>query len=119
HPRTCLRDHRRQQALTRTIRQLWPDTGIQRCLFHIRQAAHKHLTRRPVLPANKELLALYRTLSKVTTLDEAATWTASFATWEARWDTFLKHRTYPTRTTPRPTHVRPEQKSWWTHLRTR
>ncbi|MCQ9387038.1 hypothetical protein NQ034_16080, partial [Brevibacterium sp. 68QC2CO] len=41
--------------LTSTIKRLWPATRIQRCHFHIRQAAHKHLTRRPSLPANKEL----------------------------------------------------------------
>ncbi|MAG56362.1 MAG: hypothetical protein CMJ83_08740 [Planctomycetes bacterium] len=41
--------------LTTTIKRLWPTTRIQRCHFHIRQAAHRYLTRRPVLPANKEL----------------------------------------------------------------
>lgn len=105
--------------LGRTIARLWPDTGIQRCLFHIRQAAHTHLTRRPVLPANKELLALYKALSKVSTLDEAATWTASFVSWEARWQTFLKHRTYARTGTERPRHVSPQQAWWYTHIRTR
>jgi hypothetical protein len=105
--------------LTTTIQRLWPTTRIQRCHFHIRQAAHRYLTRRPVLPANKELLGLFKMLSKVTSIDEAARWMAAFTSWEAKWESFLKHRTQARPGTPRPAHVRPGQHWWYTHIRTR
>ena len=105
--------------LTTTIKRLWPQTRIQRCHFHIRQAAHRHLTRNPTLPANKELLGLFKTLPKVTTLTEAARWIAAFTSWEARWESFLKHRTYARSGTHRPAHVKAGQHWWYTHLRTR
>src|SRR5699024_2945526 len=105
--------------LTTTIQRLWPTTRIQRCHFHIRQAAHRYLTRRPVLPANKELLGLFKMLSKVTSIDEAARWKAAFTSWEAKWESFLKHRTQARPGTPRPAHVRPGQHWWYTHIRTR
>jgi hypothetical protein len=105
--------------LTTTIQRLWPTTRIQRCHFHIRQAAHRYLTRRPVLLANKELLGLFKMLSKVTSIDEAARWMAAFTSWEAKWESFLKHRTQARPGTPRPAHVRPGQHWWYTHIRTR
>ncbi|WP_209323989.1 IS1249 family transposase [Brevibacterium renqingii] len=105
--------------LTTTIKRLWPTTRIQRCHFHIRQAAHRYLTRRPVLPANKELLGLFKLLPKVTSLDEAARWMAAFTSWEAQWESFLKHRTQVRPGTLRPAHVKPGQHWWYTHTRTR
>ena len=105
--------------LTTTVKRLWPTTRIQRCHFHIRQGGHRHLTRRPALLANKELLAIFTTLKSVTTLDEAAAWTGEFAAWEAKWETFIKHRTRPQAGLARPAHVRPGQTWWYTHQRTR
>lgn len=105
--------------LRKALKNCWPDTKIQRCFFHIRNAAHRHLTRTPKLPANQQLLALYKALSTVSSLDEAAAWTASFLSWEATWQTFLNHRTYAGKNTPRPAHANPNQKWWHTHIRTR
>ncbi|GAA1641378.1 MULTISPECIES: IS1249 family transposase [Brevibacterium] len=105
--------------LIATVKKHWPDTRIQRCYFHIRQAGNKHLTRRPRLPANRALLHLYTALPKIRTLGEAAAWTAAFASWEAEWESLLKHRTYATSGAPRPNYVRPGQKWWYTHIRTR
>ncbi|MCI2267230.1 IS1249 family transposase [Sediminivirga luteola] len=102
------------------IKKHWPDTKIQRCWFHLRHGIHRHLTRRPVLPANKELLALTKALMRVTTMDEAAAWTGQFTAWEAKWGTFLKQRTQANA----PGAVRPSTAStgatwWYTHLRSR
>jgi hypothetical protein len=105
--------------LTTTITRHWPHTHIQRCLFHIRQDIHRHLTRQPTAEPNKELLALVKTISRVTDQDEAAAWTASFLEWEARHETFLKERTHAKPGTQRPAHVTATQKWWYTHQRTR
>ncbi|WP_131259988.1 hypothetical protein [Brevibacterium aurantiacum] len=97
------------------MKKLWPTTRILRCFFHIRQRGNTHLTRYPTLPAHKELLALYKALMDVRALDKAAAWTAAFASWEAKWQSFLKHRTYAEKSTIRPAHVSPNQQWWYTH----
>lgn len=107
------------KALLSVLASKWQDTKVQRCLFHLRQGAHRHLTRRPNLEASKELLVLFRALSGIKDLDQAATWMGLYATWEAKWASFLKQRSYPNRKTPRPSYVRAGQKWWYTHIRLR
>lgn len=104
------------KGLESALREHWPETKVQRCLFHIRQNIRTHLTLRPKLEAGKELLALAKALTHVTTLDEAASWTGEFASWEARWESFLKHRTYAKKNGVRPAHIGPGQLWWYTHL---
>src|SRR5699024_2954980 len=119
HPRPDGCDRRWQRTIDDDDSATVANSRIQRCHFHIRQAAHRYLTRRPVLSANKELLGLFKMLSKVTSIDEAARWMAAFTSWEAKWESFLKHRTQARPGTPRPAHVRPGQHWWYTHIRTR
>jgi hypothetical protein len=104
------------KGLESALREHWPETKVQRCLFHIRQNIRTHLTLRPKLEAGKELLALAKALTHVTDLDEAASWMGEFASWEARWESFLKHRTYAKKNTVRPTHIGAGQLWWYTHL---
>lgn len=106
--------------LERVIRSLWPDTGLQRCYFHIRQRLHTHLTRHPRTQPGRELLALAKTLNQIRTADQAATFAAEFASWASRWDSVLKERTYANhQRAQRPSHVKPGQQWWYTHLRLR
>ncbi|MCQ9384533.1 IS1249 family transposase [Brevibacterium moorei] len=105
--------------LNTVIGRYWPHTRVQRCLFHIRHDIHRHLTRKPTLEANKELLALVKTIKQVDDADEAAAWLAEFAAWEARHASFLKHRTYARSGAARPAYVKPTQMWWYTHQRTR
>lgn len=102
-------------GLAAALREHWPATRIQRCYFHIYQAVRRHLTHAPRLDAGKELLALTRALMRVSDLDQAAAWMGEYATWEARWDTFLRHRTYPGKHHVRPTGVSIDQQWWYTH----
>lgn len=104
------------KGLESALREHWPETNVQRCLFHIRQNIRTHLTMRPKLDAGKELLALAKALTHVTDLHQAAAWTGEFASWEARWEAFLKHRTYAKKTGARPSHIGPTQTWWYTHL---
>lgn len=111
--RSCSRSpHRTWPRWTGTralsaLRECWPETKVQRSLFHIRQNIRTHLTLRPKLEAGKELLALAKALTHITDLDEAASWTCEFASWEARWESFLKHRTYAKKNGVRPAHIGP------------
>lgn len=101
-------------ALESVIRALWPDTAIQRCYFHFHATIRKHLTRNPRTTAGQELLALTRTLGKISTAEQAAAFTAEFASWTSRWDGMLTARTYA-HSGQRPSYVRAGQQWWYTH----
>lgn len=58
----------------KAIRQCWPATGVQRCLFHVWLNTKTDLTGHPKTPAGKTLLRLGGNLAAINTLDEAATW---------------------------------------------
>ena len=110
-----------QRGLLSAIKNIWPDTKIQRCYFHIQLTGTKYLTRRPVLEPNKTLRALYTSLTDVDSLDEATGWLTEFHAWYQQHQDFLKHRSYVATTRPeqRPKRLQAGQKSWFTHQRTR
>lgn len=107
------------KGLESALREHWPETKVQRCLFHIQQNIRTHLTMRPNLDAGKELLALAKALTPIQDLDQAAVWAGEFASWEARWESFLKTRTYAKKNGERPSHIGTNQQWWFTHLRLR
>lgn len=110
-------------GLRAALDQQWRRTRIQRCYFHIFAAVKRHTTLNPRLEAGKEILKLTRQLMQVRDLDAAASWMGSYASWEARWESFLKQRTYAKTGAERPSWAKPNQsvnQSWWyTHIRLR
>ena len=104
-----------QRGLLSAIKNIWPDTKIQRCYFHIQLTGTKYLTRRPVLEPNKTLRALYTSLTDVDSLDEATGWLTEFHAWYQQHQDFLKHRSYVATTRPeqRPKRLQAGQKSWF------
>lgn len=48
-------------------------------------------------------------------IDQAVFWLTEYAVWEARWDQFLRHRTYPRAHTERPAGISEHQHWWYTH----
>ena len=110
-----------QRGLLAALRNIWPETKIQRCYFHIQLTGTKYLTRRPVLEPNKTLRTLYTSLTTVESLETAAAWLQQFHTWYQAHREFLKHRSYLSATTAgnRPKTLRAGQTSWYTHKDTR
>lgn len=89
----------------RGIRSLFNDIPVQQCQFHQIAAINRYLTRRPKLPAGKEL----RLLTLSLTIINEKLFTLALEEWHARWESFLKERTINT-----------EIKRWYyTHRRTR
>ncbi|WHS51513.1 IS1249 family transposase [Rothia sp. SD9660Na] len=72
----------------------WPETRIQRCLVHIYRNTRALLTSAPRTEAGKSLLKISRALLRVTSLDEAAIWSASLASWHSQYQGFIKERTW-------------------------
>ncbi len=106
-------------GLRAALDQKWRRTRIQRCYFHIRAAVIRHTTLNPRLEAGKEILGLTRQLMTVQDLDAAAAWMGAYASWEAKWESFLKQRTYAKKGVERPSWAKPNQNWWYTHIRLR
>lgn len=52
---------------------------------------------------------------RVDDLDKAADWLGKYASWEGRWDDFLKERTYVRQGIERPKNINPFATWWYTH----
>lgn len=74
-------------------RAVWPDTRVQRCLFHAFEQVKRCTTTRPKLQAGVEMYGIAKDLMRIKDLDSAAVWLAGFSSWCTRWDDFLKEKT--------------------------
>ena len=74
-------------------RTVWPQTRVQRCTFHAFCQVKRQTTTRPKLQAGVELYGIAKSLLHVVDADGAAAWTAEFAMWCSRWDSYLKEKT--------------------------
>ena len=101
----------------RAIKDLWPDTKVQRCLLHVHRNTIRDLTRHPATEAGKALLGLSKKLLSITTLTQAAAWEKLLIETHTHYEAFLKERTYA-RDVPR-TQRRGNKTWWYTHERDR
>ncbi|QRP13861.1 IS1249 family transposase [Corynebacterium kroppenstedtii] len=62
------------RGATAAIRACWPETKIQRCLVHAQRVVRRYTTSRPRTDAGRILYRLALTLTRITTLDQAADW---------------------------------------------
>lgn len=72
-------------GLPSALRQVWPHTQHQRCLFHLQMNVTRHLTRNPRTRAGRALRQLVMQLSDVWDEDHAITWQVRLEEW---WQTF-------------------------------
>lgn len=87
-------------GLVTAYRQIFPKAWQQRCLVHIRMRVQTLLTRRPKLPAGKQLLDLISMLCSVKKADEATAWWQLFSEWYENSLPVINERTHKGR-------------SWW------
>ena len=71
----------------------WPDTAVQRCIFHLQMNVTRELTRNPRLQAGRALRALAMNLSTVDTVDAAINWRLALEGWWQRFGHLTKERT--------------------------
>ena len=76
-------------GFAKAVRAVWPETRVQRCLFHVSSQVKRCTTLKPRLDAGTELLGLANGLLEVRGADGAAAWLAAYAGWRSRWDSFL------------------------------
>ena len=72
-------------GLPSALRQVWPETKHQRCLFHLQMNITRHLTRNPRTNAGRALRRLVMDLSGVIDEEAAIQWQLRLEQW---WQTF-------------------------------
>ena len=74
-------------------KRVWPDTRVQRCLFHVFCQVKRYTTSRPKLPAGKELYQLAKELLHIADINSAIAWLKGYNVWCLKWKEFLKETT--------------------------
>ncbi len=78
-----------RSALART----WPDTVVQRCIFHLQMNVTRELTRNPRMKAGRALRQIAMTLSDVHDVDAAIAWRLTLESWWQQFGHLTKERT--------------------------
>jgi hypothetical protein len=76
-------------GIRKAMRQAWPGTRMQRCLFHVFMDVTVLTTRHPQLQAGRQLLDLAHRLLHATTRQRATRWLRDYSAWESRWHEWL------------------------------
>lgn len=82
------------QGFLSAVKQVWPDTQVQRCVFHAYSQARRYTTRNPRLVPGRELLLIANELLHIKTEKEALTWLRKYFDWCKCWDEFLSEKTF-------------------------
>lgn len=78
-----------RSALART----WPDTLIQRCIFHLQLNVTRELTRKPKTYPGRALRQISLNLSTVRTVQDAITWRLTLDAWWHKFGHLTRERT--------------------------
>lgn len=82
-------------GLLKALRIAWPDTRVQRCLFHVCLNITELTGMRPRLEAGRRLRKLAIRLSRVKTREDATAWLTAYNQWEQDFRSFLdEHSRY-------------------------
>ena len=101
----------------KALRQLWPNTPVQRCIVHVKRNIQRATGLYPTSAMGKALQRLSFELLAVDNLDKAAEWTVKLQQFGTVFSTQLKARTY-VKDVPFdqiPKSKRRNKKWWYTH----
>lgn len=103
------------------IKEVWPETKVQRCLIHIYNNTRTKLTRNPRTIQGKALLKLARNLLKITNVEQAEQWLKHLQEFRNLYGDYVNEKTYRRDTDPSaiPRHAKRNAKWWYTHYRLR
>jgi len=79
-----------EQSVLRAIKTVWPQTKIQRCLYHIQHEGMRWLRTYPKTEAGKDLRRLLSTLCAIRTAKERDTFIVSYENWLTKYKDFIK-----------------------------
>jgi len=75
------------------LANVWPDTHIQRCIFHLQLNVTRELTRNPRTRAGKALRQIALGLTRVHTIEDAITWRLTLEAWWQKYSHLTRERT--------------------------
>jgi len=78
-----------EQSVIRAINELWPQTKIQRCLYHIQREGMRWLRTYPKTQAGKDMRHLLKTLCRINTIEERNEFIASYMAWLNQYRDFV------------------------------
>ena len=93
-------------GFAKALRETWPRTRHQRCVFHAFSQVRRCTTSRPKTPAGVELYGLAKALLSIATLREADGWVQALLARSERWGSFLAETSVDESGRTRPTHER-------------
>lgn len=70
-------------GFAKAVREAWPETRVQRCVFHAFSQVKRYTTTRPKLQAGVELYGLAKDLMRLETLHQADLWVERYLDWGA------------------------------------
>ena len=81
-------------GFAKAVREAWPSTRVQRCVFHAFCQVRRYTTTRPRLQAGIELYGLARELMHVESLRQAEWWVERYMQWCGFWADFLEEKSW-------------------------
>lgn len=78
-----------EQSVIRAINEIWPQTKIQRCLYHIQREGMRWLRTYPKTQAGKDLRRLLKTLCRISSFKERDAFITSYAVWLDKYRDFV------------------------------
>lgn len=81
------------QGIASALRQEWPATRVQRCIFHVRMNLRRHLTLNPRTEAGRHLFQIGRALSEVASVEDAIEWQKLLNVWWQAYGHLTRERT--------------------------
>lgn len=79
-----------ERSAMRAIKTVWPQTKIQRCLWHIQREGMRWLRTYPKTQAGKDLRYLLSTLCAIKTIKERNVFIKRYKNWLVKYDDFVK-----------------------------
>lgn len=92
-------------GLLKALREYWPGTDVQRCLFHVCLAITKLTGRNPRTEPSGQMRELAVQVSRVHDERSAAQWLADWHEWCTRWQGLLDETTTDATGRKRPAHA--------------
>jgi hypothetical protein len=83
-----------KNGILKTVKQLWPNTKVQRCIFHVKQYIRQRLTNNPKNQATIDFIKITNRLTKIRNISQANQFIKEFNKWNKKYSDYLKERTY-------------------------
>lgn len=78
-----------EQSVMRAIREIWPETSIQRCLYHIQREGMRWLRSHPKTQAGCDLRNLLKTLCQISSEPQRRAFIQAYTQWLDRYRNYV------------------------------